>query len=104
MAEEREVKQTVIKIGGFVGLTVYLAIGILSYLWFGEYEVFTWTDPWLYVYVGLWPFLLIFWGGLIVIGIVAVIALCAVLLDSYEKRKRRREMADARRSRTIIKP
>lgn len=88
MAEEKEVKQTVIKIGGFVGLTVYLAIGILSYLWFGEYEVFTWTDPWLYVYIGLWPFLLIFWGGVLMLGIVAVIALCAVLLDSYEKRKR----------------
>lgn len=36
----------------------YLVIGLLVFLWLGDFTVFTWADPWVYVYALLWPFVL----------------------------------------------
>ena len=45
--------------GGLMSTAMYLAIGLLVYLWLGTYAVFGWVDPWLYVYMVFWPFILI---------------------------------------------
>jgi len=59
----------------FISGAVYLGIGILVYLILGAWSVFTWSDPWLYVYMALWPFI-IMWNlfiwlmAIILIGLV----------------------------------
>lgn len=68
-----------IKISGLLGACVWLGFGLLSYIMIGEYSVFMWADPWVYVYMVFWPFIwawTIFWWALaVVIVIVLVIVL-----------------------------
>lgn len=60
-----------------LGAIAYLVVGLLIYLGLGEYAVFSWVDPWLYVYMVFWPLVLIFefifWA--VVIGVPVVLAL-----------------------------
>lgn len=71
--------------GGLISTASYLAFGILIYMWLGTYAVFSWVDPWLYMYMAFWPFILIWnvfiWAVLIVIVII-VIAIFASWWDS----------------------
>jgi len=61
----------------------YGAIGFAIYLLFGLEggQVFTLTDPWLWVYVILWPFWLFFWVGVWGLLLLIVILLILKLLD-----------------------
>jgi hypothetical protein len=60
---------------GIVAAAVYAAVGIVCYLFFGDYAAFTWVDPWLYVYIGLWPLVLflkfLFWM-LVLLGVITI--------------------------------
>ena len=68
----------------FAGL-IYLAIGLAVYMWIGAFAVFTWASPWVYIYMLLWPFIVIwqflFW---VIIGIVAVACLIAIWVISFD--------------------
>lgn len=65
-----------IQIKGFVASAMYFALGLISYLLIGEYSVFLWSDPWVYVYMAFWPVIwiaaFIFWAiiAAIIIGII----------------------------------
>lgn len=70
------------KIASLSGTIVYLGIGLLVYVLLYTPIVFTWSDPWLYIIIALWPFALIwnffviiFWLALIIILIWAMITL-----------------------------
>jgi len=71
-----------IRIKGLGGAIVYLGIGLLVYMLIYAPDVFTWSDPWLYIIAAIWPFMLawefiviIFW---IALAVCAVIAVCAI--------------------------
>lgn len=55
----------------------YLAVGLLVYMLIGDYTVFTWADPFVYIYAFLWPFVLLFtflkWALIAVVVVVIVI-------------------------------
>jgi len=76
----------VVKVGGPIAAIFYAAIGLLLYLLFGEYEVFSWVDPWVYVYIGLWPFLVFWWFILIAICIIGLVLIGSLISDWYNKR------------------
>lgn len=58
---------------------VYLALGLGVFLLIGDFTVFTWADPWLYVYGLLWPFILMYhflkWAviAIVLIGLVFIV-------------------------------
>lgn len=73
-----------------VGTLPYMALGLLVYLWLGEYQVFAWVDPWLYIYITFWPFILLFNFIIyaIVIGlIIFVVIMIAEWFDNWRKKK-----------------
>ncbi len=82
---------------GVVGSGIYLAVGILYHMIFGDYEVFSWTDPWLFVGMFLWPFLL-FFRFLVVAIIVGVVGFTAwyLFVERPEERKKKRLAAERR--------
>lgn len=55
------------------GTAIYFAIGMLIYMIFNP---FSWSDPWLYIYIGLWPFILLL--IFLIIMLVAGIIFCVV--------------------------
>lgn len=34
---------------------IWAIVGLLVYLWLGEFQVFSWNDPWVYIYMVFWP-------------------------------------------------
>lgn len=88
-----------IKISGLAGTAVYLGLGLLVYLWLGVYMEFSWTDPWVYVYMALWPFVLFFKALFWVIIIVVAIMVIFFAFKMYEDHK----CAKARRNIRTIK-
>lgn len=63
----------------------YLIIGLVMYLWFGEFTVFSWADPWLYVYAMFWPLVLIYniaYWMLIVVVLMLVVVGAGYLWDN----------------------
>ena len=94
-----------IKVGGFVGLTIWVAVGILYHLVTSDIP-FTWSDPWLYVTIGLWP---IFFLGWVILTIGAVLAILVgfwwygVLADERKRKNStpRKRMEEHRRKTTL---
>ena len=82
---------------GWLGAGIYIALGILYHLIMGDYEVFSWADPWLYASMFLWPFFLIGWIIVWVIAIVAVIALGYWLFVAIPEERQRKRAAAQRR-------
>jgi len=75
-----------IQIKGFVSSAMYLVLGLISYMMIGEYTVFTWVDPWLYVYMVFWPFIWI-WVFLFWFAIIVGVCFVAYLIGEwYENR------------------
>lgn len=78
---------------GWVGGGIYIALGIVYHLIFGD-GPFSWGDPWLYVGMFLWPFLLffrfLFWGIILFVVGVTIYWLC---VDVPNNRRRKREAA-----------
>lgn len=67
-----------IKFPGFIGGFIYLAFGLGVYMWLVNYETFSWTAPLLYVYMALWPLMLLLEVMyLILIGVAAFVAVLA---------------------------
>ena len=62
-----------------VSAGMYFILGLLTYLWIGDYTTgqFVWTDPWLFVYMAFWPFILVWFFFLwaVIIGGIAFIAI-----------------------------
>lgn len=60
-----------------LGAGIYIAIGMLVFMIF---HTFDWTDQWLYIYMALWPFILLFkflfW---ILIISVVIVVFCFIL-------------------------
>jgi hypothetical protein len=57
-----------------LGVAIYMAIGLAVYQWFTP--AFSWTDPYLFINLFLWPFILffkVFWYLLL-----AAVAICVV--------------------------
>lgn len=44
-----------IEFKGVAGFVFWCMLGLVSYLVIGDYTIFTWADPWLYVYMLFWP-------------------------------------------------
>ncbi len=89
------------------GYVFYLAIGLAVYMWLGIDAMadFSWSDPWLYVYMCLWPFVLIwavFWYILIGVGVLVglsiLIAACSMVWDNYKLGKHRRDLINRLRN------
>lgn len=61
-----------IKTNTFIATAMYFILGLLSYLLIGEYSVFVWSDPWIYIYMVFWPFIWIwvFVVWVLIIGVV----------------------------------
>jgi len=57
------VVKKVFSIEGVLGAAVYLALGLAVYMWLGidAGVVFSWAEPWLYIYGLLWPFILLYY-------------------------------------------
>jgi len=70
-----------IQIKGFVSSAMYLVLGLISYMMIGEYTIFTWTDPWLYVYMVFWPFI---WLWIFLFWFAIIAALCLIIYGVVE--------------------
>ncbi len=53
---------------------IYVAIGMVIYMIF---NTFAWSDPWLYVYMGLWPLVVVL---VLFLFVLAAVALTLVVL------------------------
>ena len=62
---------------GIIGGAIYLALGLLVYLWLGTYSMFGWADPWIYIYMALWPIVII-WKAFVLFLIIAIIVVIIV--------------------------
>lgn len=71
----------VISFEGILSTAIYLAIGLAIYMWLGlpAGAVFSWAEPWLYIYALLWPFVVLWaflkWAIIAVACIGAVVFL-----------------------------
>lgn len=83
---------------GWIGAGIYMALGIVYHMVFGDYEVFSWADPWLYVGMFLWPFLLAFRFFLFVVAAAIVIGLAYYLFVELPDQRRRKRVAAERRA------
>lgn len=74
--------ETTVSLGSPLAVLCYLAIGLLLYLLFGvePSATFTWADPWLWIYMVLWPFCAIFW---IIIFVIAIVVFCWGLILAF---------------------
>ena len=74
MTEDKKTKtvETTVSLGSPLAVLCYLALGLLLYLLFemDSAAAFTWADPWLWVYMALWPFCAFFWVIAFVLTIV----------------------------------
>lgn len=68
-----------IQVKGLTGLVIYAALGIVTYLILGTFSIFTWADPWLYVYMALWPLVWI-WTFFVWAVIIAAIVIIGVVI------------------------
>jgi len=71
-----------IQIKGLIATAMYFALGLISYLLIGEFTIFTWADPWVYIYMAFWPFIW-FWVFLIWALIIAGVCLLIYLLNDW---------------------
>lgn len=86
---------------------IYIALGILYHL-VSSPNAFAWSDPWLYVTIGLWPIFLLGWVFLIF----AVIFVGYVLYDKYkmyskltpEMKMKRKRIAEQRKNHRPTNP
>ena len=92
MADEDGRRTLTIKVGGWLGVGIYAACGMLYHLL--DAEVFSWADPWLYVTIFLWPLFLLGWFIVIAVAIVALVVAVLFggdLIDDWKRKRRRRE-------------
>lgn len=82
---------------GLIGGGIYMAIGILYHLLFGDYEVFSWADPWLYAGMFLWPFFVFGWVIVWGIGIVVVLGGAYLLFVELPEERRKKAVIRERR-------
>lgn len=74
-----------IQIKGITAAAMYFALGLLSYMMIGDFAVFAWTDPWLYVYMAFWPFIWGWYFFLWVAAIIIIVLIGIVVLDWCDK-------------------
>ena len=80
------------------GSPVYLGIGVLYHLITSDIP-FAWTDPWLYITMALWPFMLLGWFILLFIVIFLVWVACEWWSDKSKKRQYSKKVAKNRMER-----
>ena len=69
-----------IHIKGFVVSAMYFMLGLISYLLIGDYSVFLWSDPWVYVYMAFWPFI---WIWFFVVWVVIIVVVFGILFLAW---------------------
>ena len=75
-----------IDLGGLVtsllGAAIYLGLGLGVYMLLGSFGVFAWADPMVYVYMLLWPFVLLweFLKWVFIIGVIAALIFLGIRL------------------------
>lgn len=77
------------------GTLVYMALGLLVYLWLGEFTVFSWQDPWVFVYLMFWPIVLVWNAFLLAVVVVAAILICGFLYAWYTDELERKDIQKA---------
>lgn len=68
---------------------IYLAFGMLYHLIVTD--TFSWSNPWLYVHVPLWPFFAFLWFAAFALILGLVVFGGAYVLDWIDKKKRLRK-------------
>lgn len=91
---------------GLIAAAMYFMLGLVSYLMIGEYSVFAWADPWVYVYMAFWPFIwigtFIFWV-LIIGAVIGVIFFACTWWEDRNLRKIHKSATQIRQTR-VKKP
>ena len=80
------------------GSPVYLGIGVLYHLITSDIP-FAWSDPWLYITMALWPFMLLGWFILLFFVIFLVWVTCEWWSDKSKKRQSQKKLANFRKER-----
>ena len=80
------------------GSPVYLGIGVLYHLITSDIP-FAWSDPWLYITMALWPFMLLGWIFVAFVVISAIWLICTVYSDVAKKRQYSKKQAKIRMER-----
>ena len=67
---------------GLLGTFLYLMLGLVSYLILGDFTVFAWIDPWVYIYMALWPIIWI-WNFVVWIVIIGAIVFAGIVIHEW---------------------
>ena len=79
-----------INVKGFIFSAMWFALGLISYLLIGDYSVFLWSDPWVYIYMAFWPFIWIWFFIVWAVIITVVIGILFFLWAYWDDRHLRR--------------
>ena len=92
-----------IKVNGILGFAIYLALGLAVYMWLGTFDVFSWVNPDVYIYMFLWPFILFFKALFWVVIVVVVVIVGIFLYEAYDNYKIRRARRDIKTIRNYFR-
>jgi len=81
---------------GSTGLAIWLGIGVLYHLITSDIP-FAWSDPWLYVTMALWPFMLMGWIIVAFVIISIIWLVCTLYGEEVKKRQKARKVANLHR-------
>lgn len=82
-----------------IGAAFYFAIGILYHYW--DSDVFSWSDPILYVTMAFWPIFVLGWFLVAIAGCLMAAFVITWLMDLRKEQARKRRIANAS---TLPKP
>lgn len=83
---------------GSTGLAIWLGIGVLYHLITSDIP-FAWADPWLYVTMALWPFMLLGWIFVAFVIISVIWLVCTLYGEAAKKRQSAKKLANFRKDR-----
>jgi large-conductance mechanosensitive channel len=95
-----KVEQVVtLKVGGFIGTAIYLAIGALCFTLFSSSGALAWGNAWAWVWVALWPFCLAYYFFIFFAIAAVIIFVIWLFCDQFETRKRHKRWAERAKNR-----
>lgn len=93
-----------IQIRGIIATAMWFALGLISYLLIGDYSVFVWSDPWVYIYMAFWPVIWIWFFLLWVAAIIIVGGIIFLVCTWWNERHLRKIHKSATEIRRVKKP